>query len=217
MRSDALFPVMLNAAKLRVVVVGGGAVAARKVRAMLDAGVTAITVVAPGIDETMPAAVQIIRERFRVEHLAGANLILAATDDGATNAAVFAACEQRGILCSRVDNSAAGAWFTSASAGVGGIVLSLSAGSPSLAKRALSVATAAVAPMAELAAEAEALRPIILAAAPDDAAKRAAMHDVTSKTAQAVLASEGRNGLRAWMANRHHWLRTHLPGSDSEI
>lgn len=216
MRPDAVLPIMLNAARLRVLVVGGGAVAARKVRKMLDAGVTSITVVAPQIGAAMPAAVQgvrIVRERFRAEHLAGANLVLAATDDETTNAAVAVACEQGGILCSRADQSAAGDWFLSALANAGGIVLSLSTGTPSLAKRSLAAAAAAVAPMAELAAAAEKLRPAILAAAPDDAARRAAMHDLTSEEAEAILAEEGPDGLRAWIAGRYAWFAD--PGGES--
>lgn len=104
----AFYPAFLDLRGRRVVVVGGGAVAEQKVRGVLAAGAR-VTVVSP---ETTPgladlaarASVAIHRRPYQAGDLAGAWLAIAATDDRAVNAAIWAEAERRGVLLNAVDD-----------------------------------------------------------------------------------------------------------------
>ena len=106
--SAMLFPVYFNLAGRRVVVVGGGAVAERKIRLLLRAG-AAIAVAAPALTSWLHAAAdqdqfQHMPEAFSPACLDGAWLAVAATDHGGTNQAVAAAAVARRIPCNVVDD-----------------------------------------------------------------------------------------------------------------
>lgn len=84
------------------VVVGGGAVATRKVRTLLGAG-AAVTVVAPTITEALRGDIDAgravwRRARFSAEQLDGAFLAVLATDDVELNAAGARMAAERGVL-----------------------------------------------------------------------------------------------------------------------
>ncbi len=102
------FPVFMDLRDKPVLVVGGGKVAARKVRALLKAE-AAITVVAPELDKSLQAAhasgqVEWQKQSFDESQLANAWLVFAATDDAALNQAVFRAGETRRIPVNVVDD-----------------------------------------------------------------------------------------------------------------
>jgi uroporphyrin-III C-methyltransferase/precorrin-2 dehydrogenase/sirohydrochlorin ferrochelatase len=91
-----------------VVIIGGGEVAVRKARALLKAGAR-LTVVAPEFDETMLSLahtnnVILVTSRFTPEHLHGAMLVIAATDNDAVNQAVFESAEAQHIFVNVVDD-----------------------------------------------------------------------------------------------------------------
>src|SRR3974390_1993845 len=87
---DVLYPASLVVAGKRCVVVGGGSVAARKTRSLLDAGAD-VLVIAPEISEEIKALPVKVAERpYRRGDLSAAWLALAATDDAAVNRQVFA-------------------------------------------------------------------------------------------------------------------------------
>src|SRR5205085_991699 len=86
----------------RCVIVGGGAVGARKASALCDAGAT-VVVISPEVTEKVINAAENgllthIPQPFAPEHLNEAFLAVAATDSPAVNAAVRAAARERGIL-----------------------------------------------------------------------------------------------------------------------
>ena len=99
----------------RVVVVGGGQVAQRRVPALLAAGAV-VEVVSPEVRpaiEGLAGAGELtwVRRRFEAADLDGAWYVLAATDDAAANAAVSEAAEERRVFCVRADDaSEATAW-----------------------------------------------------------------------------------------------------------
>ncbi|WDZ84888.1 uroporphyrinogen-III C-methyltransferase [Micromonospora cathayae] len=109
------YPLGLRLAVRRVVVVGGGAVATRRVPALLDAGAD-VLLVAPELTPALRAHVDAGRlhwepRRFVPADLDGAWLVQVAVDDRAAAAAVSAAATERRIFCVRADDrTAATAW-----------------------------------------------------------------------------------------------------------
>jgi uroporphyrin-III C-methyltransferase/precorrin-2 dehydrogenase/sirohydrochlorin ferrochelatase len=111
----AVFPIFLKLAGRRVLVVGGGPVAASKLRALLDAG-AAVVVVSPDVVEEIAAApVQIVRRRFLPADLDGVSFVVAAAPPE-VNREVATAAEPRGLFVNAVDD------MESASAYMGAIV-----------------------------------------------------------------------------------------------
>lgn len=103
MTDKPLFPAFLKLHGRRAVVVGGGPVAASKLRALLDAGAD-VTVVAPAsVKEVAAAGVKLIERRFRASDLDGAWLVVAAATT-AVNRAVARAAEKRRVFVNAVDD-----------------------------------------------------------------------------------------------------------------
>ena len=103
------YPIELDLTGRRATVVGGGPVALRRTRALVEAGAQ-VTVVAPRIAEEfgeLPVTVR--HRRYRAGDLAGAWLAHAATDDPAVNAEVAAAADRARIWCVRADDAAVSA------------------------------------------------------------------------------------------------------------
>lgn len=98
-------PLLLDVAGRPVVVVGAGAVAARRVRTLLDAGAE-VTVIAPTM--TVSPGVPVVSRAFVPADLDGAWLALACTDSPEVNASVAAAAEARRVFCVRADRADAG-------------------------------------------------------------------------------------------------------------
>jgi uroporphyrin-III C-methyltransferase/precorrin-2 dehydrogenase/sirohydrochlorin ferrochelatase len=109
------YPVGLRLAGRRVVVVGGGSVAQRRLPALLAAGAD-VLLVAPAVTasvEAMADAGELAWQRrpYADGDLDGAWYALIATDDPATNSAASAEAESRRVWCVRSDDaSAATAW-----------------------------------------------------------------------------------------------------------
>jgi precorrin-2 dehydrogenase/sirohydrochlorin ferrochelatase len=204
------YPVMLSVIDRLAVVVGGGAVAVRKVAGLLDAGAARLRVVAPSFHEQMPscAAVERVAEEYRPGHLDGAGLVFAATDRAEVNNVVVDDARRRGILVSRADegtdaaNGDFGDFTVPAKLVEGPVVVAVSAGSAALAvtirdglKRALDPAWRE---MAEVMRE---LRPMIRGAkAMDGERRREALRAVATADAIAVMKNEGAAGVKRWLA-----------------
>lgn len=109
----APYPVGLRLAGRRVVVVGGGQVAQRRVPALIAAGARVVVVspeVTPAL-EGLGGEVDLVLRRFDEGDLDDTWYAIAATDDAAVNAAVAAAAEERRVFCVRADDaSRATAW-----------------------------------------------------------------------------------------------------------
>ena len=118
----------------RVVVVGGGAVASRRVPALLDAGAE-VLLVSPKVAaslEDLAAAGRIRWEArgYRPGDCAGAWLVCACTDDPEVNAAVAAAAEAQRTWYVRADDAGASAAWTPASGRAGDVRLGVISGDP---------------------------------------------------------------------------------------
>lgn len=101
-------PVFLNIKQQNCLVVGGGRVAARKVRLLLRAG-ACIHVVSPAIKDELAdllqqfSAISYCAETFHPDHLRGKVLIIAATHDRVVNQTVSTAAKTAGIPVNVVD------------------------------------------------------------------------------------------------------------------
>ena len=117
-----------------VVVVGGGAVASRRVPSLLDAGAE-ILLVSPKVAaslEDLAAAGRIRWEArgYQPGDCAGAWLVCACTDDPGVNAAVAAAAEDQRTWCVRADDAGASAAWTPASGRAGDVLVAVLSGDP---------------------------------------------------------------------------------------
>jgi siroheme synthase-like protein len=121
----SVFPVFLKLAGRRVLVVGGGPVAAGKLAALLEAEAT-VTVVAPEVVDTISRApVEILRRPFRVEDVEGIWYVVAAAPPD-VNRAVAAAAHARGIFVNAVDDLENASAYAGAVVRRGGVTLALS-------------------------------------------------------------------------------------------
>ncbi|HEY8471757.1 MAG TPA: uroporphyrinogen-III C-methyltransferase [Natronosporangium sp.] len=111
----ALYPLGLRLTGRPVLVVGGGAVATRRIPALLAAGAV-VTVVSPSLTPALRALSDAGRLRWRQRPFQPSDLddvwlVQVAIDDPAAAEAVSAAAEQRRIFCVRADDRhAATAW-----------------------------------------------------------------------------------------------------------
>jgi uroporphyrin-III C-methyltransferase/precorrin-2 dehydrogenase/sirohydrochlorin ferrochelatase len=122
------FPVLLDLTGRRVLVVGGGQVALRRTRALVEAGAD-LLVVAPQIRaEFDDLGVEAARRGFRPADLDGAWLAMACADDAAVNMAVADAAEQRRVFCVRADDARGGSARTSAVARRDGLTVAVNGG-----------------------------------------------------------------------------------------
>ena len=135
------FPINLALSGRSVVIIGGGAVAARKCAPLSEAGAV-ITVIAPHLHNHLREMhkqgqlIHIARE-FQPGDLAGAFLAFAATDSPMVNAAVAEEARSRGILANVADAPDLGTFTLPAVAKRGDlqIAVSTSGKSPALARR----------------------------------------------------------------------------------
>ncbi len=116
--SGVVYPVGLRLHGRRVVVVGGGQVAHRRVAGLLEAGAH-VTVVSPEATPALealvePGSLSWERRRYADGDLAGAWYAVAATDDPTVNAAVAAEAERTHTFCARADDRAASSVWTPA-------------------------------------------------------------------------------------------------------
>lgn len=155
------YPVFMDLQHQRVLVIGGGEVAARKVNLLQRAG-AALTLVAPQLDDELAA----LRDEGALTHVArnfvdgdieGARLVVAASDDNALHHHISQLCQSRGIPVNVVDDTPLCSVITPAMVDRSPLQIAISSGgvAPILARRLRAWIEAAVPPsygrLAELA------------------------------------------------------------------
>ncbi len=135
------YPAILLLDGRLAVVIGGGHVAERKVRTLLDAGAR-VRVVAQdptrGIKgRAKKGEIELLERRFAAGDLAGAAVAVAATDDEDVNRSVFAEATEAGIPVNVVDNVDLCTFIAPSIVRRGDLVLAVSTGgnAPALAVR----------------------------------------------------------------------------------
>jgi len=112
--SVAQYSLALDMQGRRAVVVGGGVVALRRVRGLLDAGANVVVIAPEVIDELAGLPVTVLRRSYRAGDLSAAWLAHAATNDPEVNAAVADEADRDRIWCVRADDArASAAWMPS--------------------------------------------------------------------------------------------------------
>ena len=135
------FPVFLRLRGSRVLVVGGGEVAVRKIRLLLRAG-PQIEVVArllnPELEELARAgSIRHLAPEFAPQQVSGCRLVLAATDDRLLNRAVAAAADAAQVPVNAVDDGEHSSFITPSIVDRAPLLVAISTGgaAPVLARR----------------------------------------------------------------------------------
>ena len=102
MKTKKYFPLFMDLNSKKVMVVGGGTIAERRFRTLLDF-VEAIWVIAPEISDGIrdlkeQGRIFWKKKRYEREDIYDADLVLAATDDRKVNEDIYSACKCLGIL-----------------------------------------------------------------------------------------------------------------------
>ena len=179
------YPVFLDLAGVRVLLVGGGAVAYRKAGSLADAGAV-ITVVAPEVvAELATLAAEVQRRPYVGGEAAAYQLVITATDDVAVNARVAADARAAGVWVNSADDPVNCSFILPAVARRGLITVAVSTGgaSPALAGHLRSRIADDV------------LTPAVEAAAIELARQRAAIHAAGGSTEAVEWAARVRAAL----------------------
>jgi uroporphyrin-III C-methyltransferase/precorrin-2 dehydrogenase/sirohydrochlorin ferrochelatase len=130
------FPLFADLHGRRVLVVGGGEVAERKVRLLREAGASVAVVAREVLAESL--APLWIAAEFDESHLEGATLVVAATDDAALNERVATTARARHLLCNVVDDAERSGFIVPAIVDRSPLVIAISSGgvAPVLARMA---------------------------------------------------------------------------------
>jgi siroheme synthase-like protein len=142
------YPVILDGAKLSALVVGGGAVALRKVRALLDGGVR-VRVVAIAVEPALQSLaatdprLTLMVAPYSETQIDDATIVIAATSDRAVNARVADDATRLHRLVNVVDAPSTGSFQTPAVHRSGDLTIAVSAGRLPAAASAIRDAIAA--------------------------------------------------------------------------
>ncbi len=101
------YPIYLDLTNKRVIVIGAGPVAARKVNALHEAGARVI-VIAKDVDPAFEKScklpnVELVISAYSKDYLAEAVLAIAATNDLELNRRIYKDCQELEVLCNVVD------------------------------------------------------------------------------------------------------------------
>jgi siroheme synthase-like protein len=192
-------PILLDLTGRHVVIVGGGAVAARKAATLG----TRVTVVAPDVTGDFSEAVTIRQKPYGPADLADADLVFAATDSREVNDAVVRDCRAKKIWCNRVDDGGGlpGDFAAAARFDRGPVTVTVNAGSAALSVAIRDKLAERFDPVwAEMATAMTVLRPVIRdRSGLDPVARREAFRRLVTDEAFAVLSSSGVDGLGKWL------------------
>jgi siroheme synthase-like protein len=135
-----LYPAFLSLQGKVCAVVGGGAVAARKVRSLLATGAS-IVVISPQLHAELQvllshASIRSITSNYVAEHLEGVQLVFAATNNPEVNRCVAQDAHERGLWVNVADNPALSDFYVPATIHRSDLTVAISTGgsSPAFAR-----------------------------------------------------------------------------------
>ncbi|MBI4314007.1 MAG: bifunctional precorrin-2 dehydrogenase/sirohydrochlorin ferrochelatase [Candidatus Omnitrophica bacterium] len=135
------YPAFLDLNRAPCCVIGGGPVACRKAKTLIDCGAS-VTVVSPQVVKAFKplirrGKVRWIRRVFRKKDVRAARLVIAATNDPAANLEIASICRRQKQWVNVVDQPKEGSFIVPSSVRRGKLTLAVSTGGvdPALAKR----------------------------------------------------------------------------------
>ena len=132
------YPVMLELAGRRCVVIGAQAIREGKVEGLLAGGADDVLVVDPTLDDRFDgvAGVRVERRAWRPGDLDGALLAIASSDDGTSRSAIAREARARGVLVNVIDDILSCDWAAPAVIRRGDLVVAIGTGgvSPAVAR-----------------------------------------------------------------------------------
>ena len=207
---------MLRVRGRRVVVVGCGTVAARRVAALIHSGAE-VTVIAPQLDpslESLDGNATVHRRAYQTGDLTGAFLVVAATNDVVVNEAVCSDARSVGALVNRADLPDEGDVVIPAHEHRGPITVAVTTGGVS-ARAAAVIRDHLLLHLdgdwERLLTRVEPYRQRVKDATADAERRRKALHMLTDPEAMRVLKEEGEGALAARCESAVEWA-----GLDSE-
>jgi len=139
--SQEFYPMFLKISGKRCVVVGGGGVARRKVRALLEHGAS-VEVISPDpcpelIGLAEKGQIRILRRHYQPGDLQGALLAIAATDDSEINRQVVKEAKDKAVLVNVADDAENSDFIVPSYLRRGALAIAVSTGgrSPALARK----------------------------------------------------------------------------------
>ncbi len=96
--SKSYFPMFVDISGMKIVVIGGGKIAARRIRTLLEFA-SDITVIAPLVTESVgqleaEEKIHCIHREYQIGDIQGADMVLAATDDKLLNERIVQDCRE---------------------------------------------------------------------------------------------------------------------------
>lgn len=126
------YPLSLNLAGKRVVVIGAGIVASRRVPTLIEAGARVLVIAESASEQinelALQGSIELHLRAFQAGDTQGAWLVHALTDDADVNEAVALEADAAGIWCVRADQALLSEAWTPASTNVDDITVAVTAG-----------------------------------------------------------------------------------------
>ncbi|MFC4099966.1 precorrin-2 dehydrogenase/sirohydrochlorin ferrochelatase family protein [Paenibacillus xanthanilyticus] len=141
-RTNTYYALHLDLRGKRCVVVGGGRIAERKTRGLLEGGADRVTLISPAATAALVAlaeqgSIQWLRREYQEKDAEGATLVFAATDSRIVNERIMQDARSAGALVNQADEAAEGDFIAPSTVRSGPLLMSVSTSgtSPALAKR----------------------------------------------------------------------------------
>jgi len=194
------YPICLALESRHCVVVGGGKVALRKARSLLEAR-AAVTVVSPSLCEELRGlgGLRRIERPFEERDVAGAFLVYAATDDPEVNRQVAEAARKHGALVNVVDTPDKCDFIVPSTLARGNLMISISTcgASPALARRLrLELEEHFPGTWAEFVALLGEIRPDVMARVADPGLRRRVFERLADEATWRLFQAEGAAAVR---------------------
>lgn len=189
------YPIYLDIKGKRCVVVGGGEVAYRKVLSLKEAGAE-VAVIAPVFCKEFSDEknVALLRQKYSGECLAGAFLVIAATDDKEVNQKVWEDAQRHGLLINIVDQPELCNFIVPSVVSRGELQISISTGgaSPALARRIRQELEFLFGPEYSILTQLlSKLRPLVISSIKDEEERRQAFELMSSPRILTIIRQDG--------------------------
>jgi len=208
------YPLMLDVTHRQAVIIGGGAVAARKARGLREAGCAKVRVVAAQFTAELPEGVEKVTKSYEASDLQDADLVFAATDSSQVNEAIIHDAARLKILSCRADfDEKSGGDFSNPAVmrmEAGAITIAVSAsGSPALAVQVRDdIANQMIVGWGALARLMVGVRPVIRNCKVIGFEQRSRLFlDLATPEAKSIFEKGGGPALWQWLSDKHPFVR----------